>query len=201
VGVFENELFNNSPESHARLQAYEEFNEILILALQSPMRVCVDVTFCIDEISEARRLTVAPAVRYPSYNNNNNNNNSNNNNNNCKSIAAYYGIPEVMDAFNVRLLSRVDFPHTWIVPAGTIPSSCYHDNATVNGGSSNISLIVDYSQTRCVVHVRSELLKPTGDGGLPQKVLAIWPDERPKPYQRQQSPSSTSNNHNHNNNN
>ncbi|RNC50060.1 hypothetical protein TcCL_ESM12918, partial [Trypanosoma cruzi] len=88
----------------------------------------------------------------------------------------YYGLPKVAGAFNVRALSRVEFPRTWIVPLGTIPASCYA-NAAVNGGS-DMSLMVDYSQTRGVVRVRCELLKPTGDGGLSQKVLAVWPNER-----------------------
>ncbi|KEG06928.1 hypothetical protein DQ04_11611000, partial [Trypanosoma grayi] len=97
--------------------------------------------------------------------------------------SGYYGLPVVRNAFNVRALSRVDFPRTWRVPAGTVPSACY--TSAAEHGGTNTALLVDYSHTRCIVCVRSELLKPAGGGSLPQKVLAVWPDERSKQQQQQ----------------
>ncbi|RNE97583.1 hypothetical protein TraAM80_09248 [Trypanosoma rangeli] len=90
----------------------------------------------------------------------------------------YFGLPNVTGAFNVRALARVKFPRVWVVPLGTIPAACYA-NAAVNGGSS-MSVLGDYSKARAVVRVCSELLKSPGEGGLPQKVLAMWPERRPQ---------------------
>ncbi|RNF26014.1 uncharacterized protein Tco025E_01763 [Trypanosoma conorhini] len=104
-------------------------------------------------------------------------------NNNDDEVNPQHGLPNVSGAFNVRALARVEFPRTWVVPLGTIPAACY-TNAAVNGGT-DMSLLVDYSRTRGVVRVRSELLKPTGDGGLPQKVLAVWPKRRPRSTQQE----------------
>ncbi|KAG8348929.1 hypothetical protein TRVL_00252 [Trypanosoma vivax] len=92
--------------------------------------------------------------------------------NNC----AHFGLPNLTGAFNLRALTRMECPHTWIVPPGTIPSCCY-ESAVVHGGSDT-SLLVDYSDRRCLVFAHSELLKPPRAGQPPQMVLAMWPEGR-----------------------
>ncbi|CBH12967.1 hypothetical protein, conserved [Trypanosoma brucei gambiense DAL972] len=88
----------------------------------------------------------------------------------------YYGLPGVVEAFNVRTLSRMDCPRTWVVPRGTIPASCYANTVTEKLDVNSCAL-VDYSQRRCLVYARSELLQPQGKAGdRMQKVLAVWPE-------------------------
>nr|CCC91753.1 conserved hypothetical protein [Trypanosoma congolense IL3000] len=104
--------------------------------------------------------------------------------------ALYYGMPNLEQVFNIRALSRVNCPRTWVVPRGTIPD---HSNMHTMGEKlvTNGSAATDYSQRRCIVCARCELLKsPGSNGSLLQKVLAVWPEATARdPYNRPRSSS------------